>query len=184
MHKNKNDDKKGDNRSASFFEKLQNLENVGSQDTFNSTFSILRKRNEDAHIRIKAYQESIRNYLGQFRTAVLQDFKFNRKHDRTIKKWLIYILFVFYAALFLGIIFIVLAFICGWGITENLSELFKISFLGVIVSGAVSLLVIVFKYIFNKTDDVFYKYSVELYKHIVKERCSPPENEDGTSIKS
>ena len=153
------------------------LKGKDTKNIFNNLIYSLGRRNDNAQGRIVAYQQSLRDYLKLFREEVLTDFSFNRKHDRRVKRCLVIFMFAFFVLLFFGVLVTVLAYIFGWGITSNLTELFKLSFLGIVLAGAVSLITIIFKYIFNKSDDVFYRYSVDLYKHIKDERCSPPDNE-------
>lgn len=127
------------------------------------------RQNENARIRINSYKESIKDFLKQFRDEVIKDFRYHRKIDRSTKKGLIISMLIFFTFLFLTIIFVTLAFIFGWGISENFTDFFRLTFVGIMLTGAVSFLTIIFKYIFNKKEDIFYKYSVDLYQHIVNE---------------
>jgi len=147
-------------------------------DAFDQKIARSISRSENAQIRVSAYNKMLKSYLGEFRSEVIKDFKFNREHDRRIKKALVRILFGFSLLLLFIVIFTVLAFIFNWGVAGQLSELFKLSFFAVILAGVISLITIIFKYIFNKTDDVFYRYSVDLYKHIVDERHLPTDEPD------
>ncbi len=166
----------GKDSVASIYSQI--LSRVVRSDEFSQIIARAVNKNESAQIRLSVYKESLKSYLGEFRTEVIKDFKFNREHDRKIKRALVRILFAFSILLFLILIFTVLAFVFGWGIAGRLSAVFQLSFFTVLLAGIISLITIIFKYIFNKTDDVFYHYSVDLYKHIVEERSIPTDDSD------
>lgn len=159
------DDNKGSRSLLSQLHKIKAAE----IDVFNKRYQELRIKNAETSKELREYDKSRRSYLRDFRKAVLKDFTENREYDRCVKKWLVAMTLVFLGLMFLGVIFVIVASILNIGEVSNLSPVFKGSVLGIVISGCVSLSVIIFKYIFNRTDDVFYRYSVDLYKHITDE---------------